>query len=179
MIRGAKLMAAIGALVAVTAGVVQAETLSPKWAADWVWSLPLAATCIAFHAAVVIGMAAILFRVRKRIEQRTRGRLESAVVAIVTIGGIGWVLAILHGLDALIWSVAYLQLDAFGTMGDAMLYSVDTLAARGASGLDLPQHWRMMGALQATNGVLLFGMSTAFLFGVLIELRITLAKIGR
>jgi len=31
----------------------------------------------------------------------------------------------------------------------------------------LEQPWRMMGALEAADGMLLFGISTAFIFGVM------------
>ena len=31
----------------------------------------------------------------------------------------------------------------------------------------LQSHWQMMGALEAVNGVLLFGISTAFIFTVM------------
>jgi hypothetical protein len=41
------------------------------------------------------------------------------------------------------------------------------MSARGASGLVLEQHWRMMGALEAMDGMLLFGISTAFIFTVM------------
>jgi len=41
------------------------------------------------------------------------------------------------------------------------------MSTRGASGLMLEQHWRMMGALEATGGMLLFGISTAFTFAVM------------
>ena len=34
----------------------------------------------------------------------------------------------------------------------------------GGSGLDLQRHWRLMGALEALNGIILFGLTTAFLF---------------
>jgi hypothetical protein len=33
--------------------------------------------------------------------------------------------------------------------------------------LSLEQHWHLMGALGALNGWLLFGLTTAFLFGML------------
>ena len=41
------------------------------------------------------------------------------------------------------------------------------MTTRGASGLMLEQHWRMMGALEAANGMLLFGISTAYIFAVM------------
>ncbi|HUO36617.1 MAG TPA: hypothetical protein VMU34_01630 [Mycobacterium sp.] len=34
-------------------------------------------------------------------------------------------------------------------------------------GLALPSRWQMIGALEAVNGVLLFGISTAFIFAVM------------
>ena len=41
------------------------------------------------------------------------------------------------------------------------------MTTRGASGLTLQQHWRMMGALEAAGGMLLFGISTAYIFAVM------------
>jgi len=46
---------------------------------------------------------------------------------------------------------------------DALLFSIDSMSTRGASGLTLQQHWQLMGALEAVNGMLLFGVSTAYL----------------
>jgi hypothetical protein len=60
-----------------------------------------------------------------------------------------------------------LWLNALASPQDAILYSVDPMTTRGASGLMLEQHWRMMGALEAFDGMLLFGISTAFIFGVM------------
>ncbi|MGA8414539.1 MAG: hypothetical protein WB756_22525, partial [Xanthobacteraceae bacterium] len=39
---------------------------------------------------------------------------------------------------------------------------------RGASGLVLHQHWQLMGALEAVAGMLMFGISTAYVFQVLL-----------
>ena len=40
------------------------------------------------------------------------------------------------------------------------------MSTRGASGLVPERHWQMMGALEAADGMLLFGISTAFIFTV-------------
>jgi hypothetical protein len=40
-----------------------------------------------------------------------------------------------------------------------MLQSVESMTMRGASGLILPRHWQKMGALEAADGMLLFGIS--------------------
>ncbi len=43
----------------------------------------------------------------------------------------------------------------------------NSITTRGASGLMLQQHWRMMGALEAADGMLLFGISTAYIFAIM------------
>jgi hypothetical protein len=52
---------------------------------------------------------------------------------------------------------------------DALLFSVDSMSTRGASRLTLQRTWQMMGALEAVDGMLLFGVSTAYLFSVMQE----------
>jgi hypothetical protein len=76
-------------------------------------------------------------------------------------------LAALHGIEAALWAVAYRWLGALDSLADAILYSVDSISTRGASGLMLEPHWRTMGALEAMGGMLLFGISTAYIWTVM------------
>jgi hypothetical protein len=46
-------------------------------------------------------------------------------------------------------------------------YSIDSISTRGASGLVLEHRWRLMGALEAVDGMLLFCISTAYVFTVM------------
>ncbi len=48
-----------------------------------------------------------------------------------------------------------------------MLYSLNAMTTYGHSDLELTARWQLMGALDALNGMLLFGLTTAFLYGVL------------
>jgi hypothetical protein len=86
---------------------------------------------------------------------------------IGAITAMGLLLAALHGIEAAFWAAAYLWLGALGSFDSAILYSVDSIATRGAPGIMLQQHWQIMGALEAVDGMLLFGISTAFIFTVL------------
>jgi hypothetical protein len=52
-------------------------------------------------------------------------------------------------------------------VADALLYSVDSMATLGASGLTPQRPWQMMGGLEAVNGMILFGLSTAYFFAVM------------
>jgi hypothetical protein len=103
-----------------------------------------------------------------RIESRNHLTLRHvAAIQIGLIGMVGVLLAALHGVEAALWAVAYWWLGALNSPADALLYSVDSMSTRGASGLVLEPHWRMMGTLEAMDGMLLFGISTAYIFAVM------------
>jgi len=44
------------------------------------------------------------------------------------------------------------------------------MTTRGSGSLPITPHWAMMGATEAGNGMLLFGISTAFLFALMHDL---------
>jgi hypothetical protein len=60
-----------------------------------------------------------------------------------------------------------LRLGALDSPGAAILYSVDLMATRSASGLMLQPHRQVMGSLEAADDMLLFGISTVFIFTVM------------
>jgi len=134
---------------------------------DWTWGLSLIGLTIAIHAMGVVMMAFIGVRIRVRLEARSLGLRHVVPIVIGVVGAVGLLLAALHGIEATIWAAAYLWLGALDAPIDAMLYSVDSMTTRGASGLMLQRHWQMMGALEAADGMLLFGISTAYMFAVM------------
>ena len=50
-----------------------------------------------------------------------------------------------------------------------MLYSLSATTSYGHADVFLAKHWQLMGAIEALNGMMLFGLSRAFLFAVLRE----------
>jgi hypothetical protein len=115
----------------------------------------------------VVMMALVEFRIRARLETRNLRLRQMISIVIGIVGAVGLLLAVLHGIEATIWAAAYIWLGALDSPKDAILYSVDSITTRGASGLMLQQHWRMMGALEAAAGMLLFGISTAYIFAMM------------
>jgi hypothetical protein len=135
---------------------------------NWTWGLSLIVLTMAMHGAGVIAMALRGLSIRARIESRNHLTLRHvAAIQIGLIGTVGLLLAALHGVEAVLWAAAYWWLGALNSPADAILYSVDTMSTRGASGLTLEPHWRMMGALEGMDGMLLFGISTAYIFAMM------------
>lgn len=134
---------------------------------NWICGLSLVALTLAIHATGVTFMVSVLRGIRLRLESRSLHLPRVFAIVIGAITSMGLLLAALHGIEAAFWAAAYLWLGALGSPEAAILYSVDAMATRGASGVTLEPHWQMLGALEAANGMLLFGISTGFIFSVM------------
>lgn len=142
--------------------------IDQAWGASWVWGLSLIAATIAWHALSIALMVRGMLYTADRGGRAMALRYPIAVQATL-VGLVGLLLAVLHGLEAAVWAAAYMWVGALDSWRDALFCSLDSLTTRGASGLELTAAWRMMGALEAADGMLLFGISTAFVFAVIQE----------
>jgi hypothetical protein len=133
----------------------------------WAWGLSLIALTIAIHVTGVTFLVSALHGFRVRLATWSLRLHHVIAIVIGAFTAMGLLLAVLHGIEAAIWAAVYLWLGALDSVGAAILYSVDAMATRGASGLVLQSRWQMMGALEAVDGMLLFGISTAFIFTVM------------
>jgi hypothetical protein len=133
----------------------------------WSWGLSLIVLTVAIHAIGVVVLALVSLRIRARLGDRRLGLRYVIPIVIGLVAAAGLLLAVLHGMEAAIWAAAYVWLGAIASPLEAILYSVDSMSTRGASGLTLHGHWRMMGALEAVDGMLLFGISTAYIFALM------------
>jgi len=133
------------------------------WSGNWAWSLPLIVLNVVIH---VIGLVLInesVVGVLSGAAERRRFMPKFAVVM-----GLAALLAtVLHGIEAATWATAYWLLGALPNTGSAMLYSLSAMTSYGHANLFLEEQWQLMGALEALNGVLLFGLTTAFLFALI------------
>jgi len=133
------------------------------WIGDWAWSLPLIVLTVVIH---VCGLALIGERVLGvlSVSEDRRSLTPSFVVAM----GVTALLAtLLHGIEGVIWAVAYRFLGALPDNRSAMLYSLSAMTTYGHANLFLKDRWQLMGALEALDGMLLFGLTTAFLFAMI------------
>jgi hypothetical protein len=142
---------------------VDPETIVP-WSADWLWSLPLSVLTVVLH---VVG----LFFIRRRFDLvLTHGSPQRMrVIALLFMAGTTVSVTVLHGLESAIWALGFRWLHALPDKKSAVLYSLSAMTTFGHSGSTLEPHWQLMGALEALNGLILFGLSTAFLYGILQE----------
>src|ERR1700741_3803484 len=129
------------------------------WSGNWAWSLPLIVLNVVIH---VIGLGLI----NESVVRVLSGAMERRrfLAAVVVMGVTALLATVLHGIEAATWAAAYRLLGALPTIKSAMLYSLSAMTSYGHANLFLEEQWQLMGALEALNGRLLFGLTTASLF---------------
>jgi hypothetical protein len=149
------------------ANVTEVSLMNPTtvstWSAAWTWSLPLIVATVVFHS---IGLGLIDHGVSVLLNGSGKNRVPF-LLSMSVIGGSALCATILHGIEGLLWAVAYLLLGAVSGRQSAVLYSLNAITSYGHTNLDLKGHWQLMGALEALNGWIVFGLTTAFLFTVI------------
>lgn len=68
-----------------------------------------------------------------------------------------------HSVGAWVWAAAYIVVGAFDTLEPALYFSLVTFTTLGYGDITLNSDWRLLSAINAANGLLAFGLSTAFL----------------
>jgi hypothetical protein len=133
------------------------------WRDDWAWGMGLIVLTVVIH---VIGLGLINQGVGRAFHNMMERHHTTAMFALV-MGTLTLLVTSLHALEAGIWAASYWILGALPDYKLAMLYSLNALTSYGHENLALEHRWQLMGAIEALNGWLLFGLTTAFLFGMM------------
>ena len=143
---------------------LSSHLVSPwAWRADWAWGVPLIVLTVVIH---VLSLGLINQRGARLLSHMTERR--HPMLAFAAVMGTTTLLATsLHAVEAGIWAASYRFLGALPDYKSAMLYSLNAITSYGHENLSLESHWQLMGAIEALNGCLLFGLTTAFLFGMI------------
>lgn len=137
------------------------------WSADWVWGCPLVVFTLIIH---VVGLAgATRYASTKYNRHASLG--TTLAIAVIILAAISVFATVLHAVEAGVWAITYCFLGALPDLKSAMLYSLGAMTTYGHEAFHLAPKWQMMGSIEALNGWLLFGLSSAFLFGLIQNLR--------
>ena len=114
------------------------------------------------HAISFSGIIRLLGRIAPKL-------IEYKHIFAGTLIVIATVLAIflVHTVEIWIWAGTYYFLGEINHFKDALYFSTATFTTLGYGDITLSPDWQLLSALEAVNGILLFGWSTAFLFAVL------------
>ena len=123
------------------------------------------ALTVVIHTAGLIGLIAC-FKAFSSWIVGNKKYIAMMRVLVITIVGI----FIVHTVEIWIWAVLYRWLGEFESMERALYFSTVTFTTLGYGDITLQERWQLLSSFEAVNGVILFGVSTAFVFGVMRKL---------
>jgi voltage-gated potassium channel len=118
----------------------------------------IVATCAVIHTSGLLKLADQLNRYIER--QEKVGFLEETFILIISFS----VILSLHLIEAGVWAMFYQLRELFPDFETSLYFSLTSYTTMGFGDVVLPQRWRLLGGIEGFSGVLLCGLSTAFLF---------------
>ena len=122
----------------------------------------IVAICLIIHVAGILLMAKWLLHRRDNLA-RTASNKQLAVLIVMLFAGI----MCLHLIQTSLWALFYYLQGLFGDFETSLYFSMVSFATIGYGDVLLPRRWRLLGVIEGFSGVLLCGISTAFIFAVL------------
>ncbi|MBD3662674.1 ion channel [Sulfitobacter aestuariivivens] len=120
------------------------------------------ALCSAIHLGLIIFSLPYLNKIaeaqRARFSRRRAARVIGFAFVIVLTG---------HVIQVWLWAVSYLWLEAMRGLEPALYFSLSNYTTLGYGDLVLGEDLRLFGAFASVNGMLIFGVSTAYLVGII------------
>lgn len=121
--------------------------------------LPVMLLCLVMEALIVAQCLRYYVRYNTRAGQsvrRDRGflwdfQVLGLVMLLMTLG---------YFVQIALWAGLFMLLGEFGEFATSVYYSGVTFATLGYGDIVLSERWRLLGALEAGNGVLMLGIST-------------------
>lgn len=136
------------------------------WEYNWAYGVTMMLLLTIFHVICLVLLTYSL----NTLEYR-RGKSRSLGFFLVVSIYIAVVIIFLHGFEAMVWAMLYAHLGALPNFPSAILYSLNAFTAYGHESMLLVPQWRLLGAIEAMNGLIIFGLTTAFVFASLTRLR--------
>ena len=117
---------------------------------------------------MLIQVAAIVVMIRMIIRRNEAGQFTGSLAADMGILiGVLVVLFAGHLVQISVWAGVFLMFEEFSDFTTAFYHSTVNFATLGYGDIVMSERWRLLGALQAASGVLMFGLSTSTLFAVM------------
>jgi len=112
----------------------------------------------------------VLIAATRRHSGHLRDNRAFALQMLVLVG-VSFGLFVLHGIEIWTYAILYYTVGAIHSFQDALYFSTATYATIGYGEPILSSSWRILGALEGANGVILLGWSTAFFISIVGRIR--------
>lgn len=117
--------------------------------------------CVLVHTAALVVCGGWLVK-RRDLIATNYNRVNQVAVLL----GVCIFIILLHLFETGIWAFFFWYKDLFPNFETALYFSMGSYTTIGYGDIVLPKTWRLLGAVEGLSGVLLCGLSTAFIFAV-------------
>ena len=131
--------------------------------------LPLLLGCTTVFASMAIQIAAVVWMLHYLFtlissgpRERTGLGMNTYVISIIML-----MLFVGHLVQVAIWALLFMFLGEFEVFDVAFYHSMVNFASLGYGDIVMTDRWRLLGAIEASNGVLMFGLSAGTLLSVM------------
>jgi len=118
-----------------------------------------------------IQVAAVVLIVGFLLRRIDAERMAPGFRTDVTVMGVVLLLLFTgHVLQFAIWAILFVWLGEFSDFETAFYHSVVNFTSLGYGDIVMSEKWRLLGALEAANGILMFGLSSGGFLAVMLGL---------
>lgn len=129
------------------------------WANDWEYGAATIVACISFHSISLLVLARLMLK--KTI---SHFKDKSIFVSGVVFAFFALCAIVIHVLDACMWARLYLFVGATEDFPSALLHSLGAFTTLGDPTVVFDEQWRLLIQLEALNGAVTLGLTTALLY---------------
>ena len=120
---------------------------------------------------MVIQVAAVVVAATYILKRINAGKINPGVFTdIKMMGVILVVLFVGHELQFATWAILFIWVGEFSDFETAFYHSVVNFTSLGYGDIVMSEKWRLLGALEAANGVLMFGLTASSFLAVMNKL---------
>jgi Ion channel len=123
-------------------------------------------TCTVFVHVLPIGATVSIARREKRLGQAGASFWSDFVIVALII----LLAMVAHLIEIALWAAVFMLCGEFHEFGIAYYHSAVNYTTLGYGDLIMSPEWRLLGPLEAANGILMFGVSTAMIFTLILRL---------
>ncbi len=132
-----------------------------------IW-IPLLVGCFVVSLTVFIHGMAILATVKFIRHENQLGRVGAGFTADFTIVSLAISIAtVAHMVEIALWAALFVFCKEFPSLNVAYYHSAVNYTTLGYGDLIMTPSWKLLGPIEAANGMLMFGVSTALIFAVI------------
>ncbi len=124
----------------------------------------LTASLLSFSVAIVLVVSLMSRVIRSGYSGESFWKSVAIMIAVTLV------MAAAHLAEIALWAVAFRANCEISTFEKALYFSAQNYTTLGYGDVVLSDRWRLVGPLEAINGLLLFGLSTAVMFAALSRL---------